>query len=64
MIVFEVVNRVFLIIVSEVVNRVPHVVHLLVLNPGRAIEKISPKARKSRRSYELRYQFDTILTVA
>ena len=52
-IVFEVVNRVFLMVVSEMVNRVPHVVHLLVLNPGRAIKKISPKARKSRRGCEL-----------
>ena len=48
MIVFEVVNRVFLMVVSEVVNRVPHVVHLLVLNPGRAIEKITSKAGKSK----------------
>ena len=28
-------------VVSEVVNRVPHVVYLLVLNPGRAIKKIT-----------------------
>ena len=48
MIVFEVVNRVFLMVVSEMVNCVPHVVYLLVLNPGRAIKKISLKARKSR----------------
>ena len=28
-------------VVSEVVNHVPHVVYLLVLNPGRAIKKIT-----------------------
>jgi hypothetical protein len=47
-IIFEVVNRVFLIVVSKIVNCVPYVVYLLVLNPRRAIKKISLKARKSR----------------
>ena len=28
-------------VVFEVVNHVPHIVYLLVLNPGRAIEKIT-----------------------
>ena len=54
-IVFEVVNCVFLIVVSKIVKRVLYVVYLLVLNPRRAIKKISLKARKSRRSYKLRY---------
>src|SRR6266568_4480915 len=43
MIVFEVINCVFLIVVSEVVNYIPHVVYLLVLNPGCAIKKICLK---------------------
>ena len=41
MIVFKVINYVFLIVISEVVNRVPYIVHLLVLNPGRAVKKIT-----------------------
>ena len=52
-IVFKMVNRVFLMVVFKVVNYILYVVYLLVLNPRRAIKKISPKARKSRRSYKL-----------
>ena len=44
---------IFLIVVSEIVNCVPHVVYLLVLNLRRAIKKISLKARKSRQGYKL-----------
>ena len=41
----------------------PHIVHLLVLNPGYAIEKITLKAKKSKYSYKLRCQSNTIPTV-
>src|SRR6266576_1537287 len=54
-IVFKVVNYIFLIVISKVANRIPHIVYLLVLNPRRAIKKISLKTRKSRRSYKLQY---------
>ena len=57
------VNCVFLIVVSKVVNHVPHIVHLLVLNPGRAIKKITSKARKSKYSDKLQCQSNTIPTV-
>ena len=33
-------------VVSEVVNHVPHIIHLLVLNPGRAIKKITSEVKR------------------
>ena len=48
MIVFEVVNHVFLMVVFKVVSHILYIVYLLVLNPGYIIEKISPKAKKSK----------------
>jgi hypothetical protein len=43
-----VVNYIFLIVISKIVNRMLYIVYLLVLNPRRTIKKISLKARKSR----------------
>ena len=48
MIILKVVNYVFLIVVSKVVNCMPYIVYLLVLNPGHIIKKISLKVRISK----------------
>ena len=42
------INHVFFIVVSKVVNYVLHIVYFLVLNPRRIIKKISLKARRGK----------------